>query len=395
MARFRGEGHRDRNSIMYNDRDHLSRKLIKILRRPGRGHHLHKRRDGYMLLHQVAAQLRSRGTFRGFPVTEQEVEEIARGDPRHFGVAASPEGTVIRALSKHAPGSVDLDLFNSASTRSVESQLRTVGYVFDAPGPPPLPGDGASAPSAEGGSVMGDAELFAPGSSDDEEDYEQVQDELRKLRQENAELKDEVAALKAENAKLRGEPVSVKSGEDPWQTGADPWQTGAPMAGPSPPAPAVRHREDTQQTSPKLEPLAAPTSGQPALAALHRETKAENMRQAHEENAEPAVLRVSGLGCEQEPFASRLHGEYLRLEERRCGRPVFQRGAEAAARQMVLFYWDDPELSGWYFCPSLDEEVETWAFHAGDTGLPPADGWVAPYDENGEVNPSFRVEAVR
>lgn len=322
------------------------------------------------------------------------MEAIVRSDPRRFEFHPSrtQQGWLIRATGKHAPGSVDPDLICRAPTRNVETAVPTVGIVYDAPGPP-RPDSSGLPPGDQATSVLDDEDLFRSSASDSEEDSEQVQDQLRRLRQENGELKEErqrllqeVAALKAENAELRGQSVGPKSSiaplqtprdapatppapVDPWQNGADPWQRAAPTTG---------------------QPR------QPATAAA-TETTSENLHQSFQEPWEqndPAMLRVSG--CEQEYFANALHGKYIRLEAQSGGRPVYQREEKVGAPPMVLFFWecaDDPPQSGWYFCPSVDEECETWAFRAGDSDHPPTAGWVAPYNTTGEVNPSFRVEA--
>ncbi|CAE7208893.1 unnamed protein product [Symbiodinium sp. KB8] len=399
---------RDRNSIMYNDRDDLSRKLVQILRYRGGGHRLQKRPDGFMLLHEVTAFLRSRGRGRFGGVTEPEVEAIVRSDPRRFEFHPSrtQQGWLIRATGKHAPGSVDPDLICRAPTRNVETAVPTVGIVYDAPGPP-RPDSSGLPPGDQATSVLDDEDLFRSSASDSEEDSEQVQDQLRRLRQENGELKEErqrllqeVAALKAENAELRGQSVGPKSSiaplqtprdapatppapVDPWQNGADPWQTAASNTGqPRPPASVgPKSSIDPWQTprdAPATPPApvdpwqngadpwqrAAPTTGQPRqpATAAATETTSENLHQSFQEPWEqndPAMLRVSG--CEQEYFANALHGKYIRLEAQSGGRPVYQREEKVGAPPMVLFFWecaDDPPQSGWYFCPSVDEECE-------------------------------------
>ncbi|CAE7455681.1 unnamed protein product [Symbiodinium sp. CCMP2592] len=398
MARShrRGEGPRDRSSLMYNDGDHLSRKLVVVLRHKG-GRHLHKRADGFMLLREVMAQLISHYGFSS--LKEGDIEEVVRNDRRgRFEFSTSNEGRLIRATSGHSAGNVVPDLICRPPTRNVEAAVPTVGVVYDAPGPPlrddsgranetrraPQPADGQT-------SLIDDEALFRPSSSDSEEDSEQVQDELRRLRQENDELKEErqlllqeVEALRAENAKLRGQSVGPKRSKDPWRTGADlrqpsaapttlpaqtslklspkpvaapvdPWQNGADpwqRAAPTTGQPALGRQEE------RSEP-AAPRSGQPR-PATPAETTSENLHQGlHEpwEQNEPVILRVSG--CEDEFFANRLHGKYFRLQEQRCQRPVYKRETQADELQMVLYFWEctsDPAQSGWYFCPSVDEE---------------------------------------
>eukprot|EP00439_Symbiodinium_sp_Y106_P046697 s2414_g5.t5 len=437
LIRIRGEqaapASHTGNSIMYNDGDHLSRKLVVVLRHKG-GRHLHKRADGFMLLREVMAQLMSRYGFSN--LKEGDIEEVVRNDRRgRFEFCTSNEGRLIRATSGHSAGNVVPDLICRPPTRNVEAAVPTVGVVYDAPGPP-LPDDSGRAsetrrapqPADGQTSLIDDEALFRPSSSDSEEDSEQVQDELRRLRQENDELKEErqrllqeVEALRAKNAELCGQSVGPKRSkdpwrmgadlgqpsaaptppvpDDPWQNGADPWQIAASATGqPRPSAPTRRQAEDTQQTPPNAEPAAAPTSGQP-WPLTPTETTSENLHQGLQEpweQNEPLMLRVSG--CEHEYFANGLHGKYFRLEEQSCQRPVYKRETQAGERQMVLFFWecaDDPGQSGWYFCPSVDEECETWAFCAGDSDHPPIEGWVAPYNTSGEVNPSFRVEATR
>merc|ERR1712048_1465073 len=86
------------------------------------------------------------------------------------------------------------------------------------------------------------------------------------------------------------------------------------------------------------------------------------------------------------------NGSYSSSTDINHGRPVFQRDTLFKGHKVLVYYWEEPnepEFSGWWFSPTVGDEL-CWAYNPGDDSkLPPTTGWKVPHD--GPTDPGLKV----
>merc|ERR1719440_1266210 len=100
-------------------------------------------------------------------------------------------------------------------------------------------------------------------------------------------------------------------------------------------------------------------------------------------------LKVST--CIDETISKTIHGTYY-AHSMNDGKVVFKKDEKFEGLDVLIYYWDDrenPELSGWWFGPSVGGDL-VWAFHPSRLAMtPPVGDWNVPHD--GEVDADFTV----
>eukprot|EP00405_Crypthecodinium_cohnii_P033763 CAMPEP_0206532428 /NCGR_PEP_ID=MMETSP0325_2-20121206/4372_1 /ASSEMBLY_ACC=CAM_ASM_000347 /TAXON_ID=2866 /ORGANISM="Crypthecodinium cohnii, Strain Seligo" /LENGTH=1013 /DNA_ID=CAMNT_0054028895 /DNA_START=93 /DNA_END=3130 /DNA_ORIENTATION=- len=125
-------------------------------------------------------------------------------------------------------------------------------------------------------------------------------------------------------------------------------------------------------------------------SSKHKRSRSDNGK-AKKNSSPPAVavpeLRVSG--CTDASFRAVIEGNYASTGSNH-NKPVWKKKG-AGDDEVIIYYWDgrDGEEMGWWFGPSIGNQL-VWAFHKDTSGdLAPKSGWRVPYD--GPLDKSLRV----
>mmetsp|Transcript_68045 Transcript_68045/g.121157 ORF Transcript_68045/g.121157 Transcript_68045/m.121157 type:complete len:211 (+) Transcript_68045:42-674(+) len=163
----------------------------------------------------------------------------------------------------------------------------------------------------------------------------------------------------------------------------------------------VKDGDRRRRRSPSAE---APDSGERAAAresssaggAVRRSGDAPKSRDLDiGENGVPRGIEDVPLNvssCIDETISKTIHGTYA-AHSMHDGKVVYKKQESSQGLDVLIYYWNDsdnPELSGWWFGPSIGGDL-VWAFHPSRKAItPPMADWNVPHD--GPIDKTFSVK---